>query len=81
MAVDFKSCRFVAVDEGRLLYKAVVKWSSECGAVSPEAIKFVAVNQEAIKVVAVNYKPSLTGRDLHADHSGTPQTDLKSMHL
>ena len=27
--------------------------------------------------MAVNYKPSLTGRDLHADHSGTHQTDVK----
>ena len=38
---------------------------------TPEAIKFVAVTPEAIQVVAVIYWPSLTGRDLHADHSGT----------
>ena len=56
-----------------------------CGAVTPEAIKFVAVIYKLSLTVAVIYKlslnvaviykPSLTCRHLHADHSGTPYED------
>ena len=62
-AADLGLRMSLAVDAGRLLSGAVILWGSEWGAVTPRAVKYGAFN----------YKPSLTGRVLHADHSGTPE--------